>query len=290
MRCKIIVNPVAGRGKTESRIPQLRQLLNDNRLDYDLEMTRAPGQAEEIARRAGSEYDTVIAVGGDGTMNEVINGVMDTRTPVGFIPAGTGNDFARSLGIPLDWKKAVNVFQRGRKTPFDVGKDIDGYFGIILGLGFPSDVMHHANTSTNMFRGSSAITVSTLKVINKLRTYNVHITTDDADFSAAVTGVFILNTQYCGGGLQIAPEARHNDGWLDVAVMHAAGKFDFLTTLPKAYKGTHVGKSWLQFIRTKKITVTTEEVLRKDFDGNIYGQSPIEAELLPAALDVWVPA
>ncbi len=290
MSFKIIVNPTAGRGRLGRQLPQLDSWLKSLGLKYELATTDAPGHASELAAEAASRgWETVVAVGGDGTMNEVLNGIIDTPAHMGFIPAGTGNDFARTLGIPLNMKKAAEVLASGKTVPMDIGRDTDGCFSIILGLGFPSDVMHHVNTTKNIFRGSLAITVSILQVVNKLQPYPVHIQMDDNSFSATVMGIFILNTRFTGGGLQIAPHAVYDDGLLDVVVMHEMKKTNFLRTLPKAYKGTHLSNPAVEVFRTTKISVTSAEPMAKLFDGNVFGHSPVEAHIMPAALRVWVP-
>lgn len=289
MHFKIVANPVAGRGKVGKILPQLRRLFDTNNLKYEIALTDAPGHATVLTKEAAEAgWANIIAVGGDGTMNEVLNGIMDTPASMGFIPAGTGNDLARSLAIPLNIKEAVSVFATGEITPMDIGQDRDGYFSIILGLGFPSDVMQHVNTSKNILRGPLAITASIIQVVNKLRPYPVHIEMDNETLDTTVMGIFILNTRFTGGGLQIAPEAKYDDGILDVVIMHEMGKLDFLSTLPKAYKGTHLSNPRCEIFHTKRIKVTTAEPLRKLFDGNVFGESPVDARVLPAALKVWV--
>jgi YegS/Rv2252/BmrU family lipid kinase len=290
MAFKLIANPTAGRGRVGKILPQIQNLFAQHGLEHHVALTREPGHAVELAREAANQgFETVVGVGGDGTMNEVLNGIMGTEAKMGFIPAGTGNDFARTLGIPLNLEKAARVFKTGKTTAMDIGQDCQGYFSIILGLGFPSDVMHHVNTTKNMFRGPAAIFVSILQVVNKLRPYPVHIITDDEDFSATVMGIFILNTRFTGGGLQIAPQAKYDDGLLDVVVMHEMKKTNFLMTLPKAYQGKHLSNPACQLLRTTSIKVQTAEPMRKLFDGNVFGESPVDAKLLPAALQVWIP-
>lgn len=290
MHFKIIANPVAGRGRVGKMLPQLNQLFKYHNLSYELAVTEAPGHATKLTREAAEAgWDNIIAVGGDGTMNEVLNGIMSSPASMGFIPAGTGNDLARSLAIPLNIQEAVSVFASGMITPMDIGKDQEGYFSIILGLGFPSDVMHHVNTTKNIFRGPLAITASIIQVVNKLRPYPVHIEMDTETIDTTIMGIFILNTRFTGGGLQIAPEARYDDGLLDVVIMHEMKKLDFLATLPKAYKGRHLSNPRCQLFRTKSIKVTTAEPMRKLFDGNVYGSSPVDATVLSGALKVWVP-
>lgn len=289
MHFKIVANPVAGRGKVGKILPQLRRLFDTNNLKYEIELTDAPGHATVLTKEAAEAgWENIIAVGGDGTMNEVLNGIMDTPASMGFIPAGTGNDLARSLAIPLNIKEAVSVFVTGEITPMDIGQDRDGYFSIILGLGFPSDVMQHVNTAKNILRGPLAITASIIQVVNKLRPYPMHIEMDHETLDTTVMGIFILNTRFTGGGLQIAPEAKYDDGILDVVIMHEMGKLDFLSTLPKAYKGTHLSNPRCEIFHTRGIKVTTAEPLRKLFDGNVFGESPVDARVLPGALKVWV--
>lgn len=289
MKFYVIVNPAAGRGDVHKSIPQLHQLLRRAGLDYQLVQTDFPGQATQLARQAGHSFDTVVGVGGDGIMNEIINGVVDTPAAIGLVPAGTGNDLARTLGIPLDIEKSIAVLQRGKLAPLDLGKDIDGYFAGILGLGFPSDVMIHANTSTSFLRGSTAITASIVQVVNKMSPYRVTIQMDNHELATTIMGLFILNTRFTGGGVQVAPRARHDDGMLDVVIMREMGKLEFLNLLPKAYKGKHLAHPQVDYYLTRKIKVTTALPMRKDFDGNVYGQSPVDAEVIPGAVKVWVP-
>ena len=290
MNFKIIANPVAGRGRVGTLVPQIRQLFETYNLKYDLVLTDAPCHATSLAREAADAgWENIVAVGGDGTMNEVLNGVMETPASMGFIPAGTGNDLARSLNIPFDLKKAVSIFAQEKTIKMDIGKDREGYFSIILGLGFPSDVMHHVNTSKSIFRGPLAITASILQVVNQLRPYPVHIQLDNLTLDTTVMGIFILNTRFTGGGLQIAPDAKYDDGLLDVVVMHEMGKMNFLTTLPKAYKGKHLSNPACEIFQTKSVKITTAEPMRKLFDGNVYGESPVDAQIIPGALNVWAP-
>lgn len=290
MHYKIVANPVAGRGRVGKLLPQIRQLFDQHNLKYEIALTEAPGHGTALAKEAADKgWDNVIAIGGDGTMNEVLNGIMGTPASMGFVPLGTGNDLARSLGIPLDMKEAVTILAQGRTTAMDIGKDRDGYFGIILGLGFPSDVMHHVNTTKNIFRGSLAITASIIQVVNKLQPYPVHIELDDGKLDTTVMGIFILNTRFTGGGLQIAPDAKYDDGILDVVIMHQMSKLDFLSTLPKAYQGKHLSNPRCELFQTKTIKVTTAEPMRKLFDGNVFGSSPVDAQVMPEALKIWVP-
>jgi len=290
MHYKIVANPVAGRGRVGKLLPQIRQLFDQHNLKYEIALTEAPGHGTALAKEAAEKgWDNVIAIGGDGTMNEVLNGIMGTPASMGFVPLGTGNDLARSLGIPLDMKEAVTILAQGRTTPMDIGKDRDGYFGIILGLGFPSDVMHHVNTTKNIFRGSLAITASIIQVVNKLQPYPVHIELDDGKLDTTVMGIFILNTRFTGGGLQIAPDAKYDDGILDVVIMHQMSKLDFLSTLPKAYQDKHLSNPRCELFQTKTIKVTTAEPMRKLFDGNVFGSSPVDAQVMPEALKIWVP-
>lgn len=290
MQYKVIVNPAAGRGDVSKFVPQLRDFFARNRLDYDLAVTKSPGHAIELAREAGGGFDAVVAVGGDGTVNEVINGIMGTGAALGIIPAGTGNDVARTMGIPFSLEKATAALKNPVAVPVDVGEDLDGFFVCILGIGFPSDVMHHANTSNSRFRGPTAIKASIIQVVNKLQPYSVEVETDDSSFTAKVMGIFILNTRYTGGGVQVAPDAVYDDGLLDVAIMYEMGKLEFLNILPKSFKGKHVGHPKVQIIRTGKIRINTEQPLRKDFDGNIYGTTPVDAKVLPKGLNILVPA
>lgn len=294
LQYKIILNPVAGKGKGALAAERIERQLTELGIAYELVRTTESGHAVRLARTAVREgWPAIVAVGGDGTMGEVLNGIMEVSGGqccyFGFIPAGTGNDFARSLGIPLDLDQAVQALLTAQVRCIDIGREKEGFFAIITGLGFPADVMARANAYRGPLHGPAVITWSVLKTIRELQAEPIELILDGQLQEMSAKAVFVLNMPFTGGGLQIVPGALPDDGLLDVCVMQNMSKTDLLLTLPKAYKGRHVGHRDIVFFRCRKVEIRTARPLRKLFDGNVFGHSPLMAEILPKALAVLVP-
>ncbi|MCL4426667.1 MAG: diacylglycerol kinase family lipid kinase [Firmicutes bacterium] len=291
MRYRIIINPVAGRGKARRELETVRRVLADKGIQYDMIFTTKAGEAQHLARQAVEEgWEAVVAAGGDGTVGEVINGLAGTRAALGIIPLGTGNDMAHSLGIPLEPRKAAALLENHTVIPVDVGTDPDGYFGIILGLGFPTLVMDYVNTHAGFLRGSLAILGGILSVVAHLEAFPMAVETEKGRLEGKFNSVFILNTPYTGGGLYMSPGARYDDGLFDLVLIGEMGKLDFLTTLPRAYRGTHLSHPRVALLQSPWVKIETEKPLGKMFDGNVFGRSPVEARILPGGLRCLVPS
>jgi YegS/Rv2252/BmrU family lipid kinase len=257
---------------------------------YEISVTQGPGHATELARLAVKEgWRRIVAIGGDGTMGETLNGIVGSDAALGVIPAGTGNDMAFTLGMAKDMGVAARQLLMARTQRIDVGRDPDGHFGIILGLGFSTDVMQYCNTHSSLFQGSAAILAAIITILNRLRPVSMRVTMDNGSFEGAYMAVFVMNTRRTGGGLRMAPTASLTDGMFDLVLVGAMSKPDFLMTLPKAYQGRHLGNPAVSLHRTRKVCIETSEPLRKMFDGNVLGQTPVNAEVVPLGLSVLVP-
>ena len=238
---KIIANPKAGHKRGVRAIKELRLLLGAREINYELFETRHPGHATELARRLAEKgARRIIIVGGDGTISEVVNATVNTEIELGVISVGTGNDLARSLGLPYNKpEKALEVVLTGEPAKVDVGWEQDRCFISTLGLGFPVIIAQEAN-KMKYLKGSSAFFIAAYKAINHLRSIPVTITLDDATLSVNCTSVLIQNTRFCGGGLLMAPAARMDDGLFDVVVVNNIGKVDLMLNFPKIYSGRHL--------------------------------------------------
>jgi diacylglycerol kinase (ATP) len=180
---KIIVNPAAGKGKGRVVAKVISEILNAGKKDFEIFHTKEPGHGIELAQNGLKDgWSAIVAVGGDGTVGEVLNGIMQEdegkRCHFGFIPIGTGNDFARSLNIPLNMEEAIKVLLKPGRKVMDVGKEREGYFSIITGLGFPAEVMAQANAYKGPLRGSLIITWCVLKTIKDLKAELMEFTLD----------------------------------------------------------------------------------------------------------------
>ena len=215
-----ILNPTAGKGKGKAGSKLIPEIMAARKIECEMVQTKAPGHALILAEKAVHDgWPAIIAVGGDGTMGEVINGIMAASggksCHFGFIPAGTGNDFARSLQIPLDMREAVEALLTAKTKRIDLGRERDGCFAIITGLGFPADVMARANAYKGILKGPAVITWSVLKTIHELRAEAIELILDGEKQDMLAKAVFVLNMPFTGGGLQIVPYASPDDGFLE---------------------------------------------------------------------------
>lgn len=290
MRYQLIANPTAGRGRTRQYLPLIEEAFRSSSHEYRLSLTEAPGHATELAREAvRAGYERIVAIGGDGTMNEVLNGVAETAAALGVIPSGTGNDLARSLGIPLDLKAATRVALDPLVRRIDLGKERGAYFAVLAGLGFAADVIHHTNTHRGPLRGQLAIAASVVATVAALTPKPLHVTIDGVSYDGPTEAVFVMNTRFCGGGLMVAPDAKEDDGLFDIVLMRDFTRMELLKILPKVYSGRHVGHPKVEFYRGRTVKIASAWPLVKMVDGNTYGETPLEAEIVPGALAVLAP-
>jgi len=288
---KIIANPTAGHKRGARAIREFQLLLGAKEINYELFETRYQGHATELARYLAEKGTRqIIIFGGDGTISEVVNATVNTEIELGIISVGTGNDLARSLDLPYNKpEKALEIVLTGKPTKIDVGWEQDRCFISTLGLGFPAIIAHEAN-KMRYLKGSPAFFIATYKAINHLRAIPVRITLDDVTLNVNCTSVLIQNTRFCGGGLLMAPAARMDDGLFDVVVVNDIGKVDLLLNFPKIYSGRHLEHPKFSLHRSRSVKIDTPVNLSKMFDGDIYGETPVNAKVLRAAATIIGPA
>lgn len=286
---KIIANPRAGHGKGARNIKALRDAIRRRGLDGVPVLTERPGHATGIARQLAGSEPRIAVLGGDGTIGEVADALVGTDTELAILSVGTGNDVARSLGLPLnDLDAALDVAFDGRVVQIDVGEERDRHFVSVLGLGFPVIVAEQANRTR--LPGSTAFFVAVYRAMSRLQPVPLVIRLDDRTLEQECVAVMVQNTPYTGGGLHMAPGARVDDGLLDVVVVDGIGKLDLMINFPKIYRGRHLEHASFAVYRTRSVRIDSAIPLPKMFDGDLQGHSPVEATVLPAALKVVVPA
>lgn len=287
----VIANPIAGRGRVRQELPRLTRMIGSHLQDCEWRLTEAAGETEELARTAAAAgVEQVWVVGGDGTVGEAVNGLAGTSTALGIVPLGTGNDLARNLGIPRSAEAAVACLATAERRRIDLGEESERRFGVIVGVGFAAEVMRQTNRRLGPARGSAAIFAAILETVAQLRPVPARLVLDGCHaVEAPLTALFVMNTRTTGGGLRICPEAVPDDGLLDVCLMADIGRWDFLATLPKAYFGKHVGHPKVTFFRARTVSLEADRPLVKMFDGDLFGDAPLSARVLPGALDVLVP-
>lgn len=286
---KVIVNPVAGHGRSPRYLRQLKSCLRDRGLKWDFLETSCPGHARELARelaRRGSDRLTVM--GGDGTISEVMNGILGSDLELGVISVGTGNDVARSLDLPVNKpEEALEIILAGKILLMDVGCEGSRHFLSLLGVGFPAIVAEEANRMKHL-KGSPAFFVAVYKALHRMKPAQVHIQLDDCALDVKCTSIMIQNTPYTGGGLLMAPDAKVDDGLLDIVLVDDIGKFDLMVNFPKVYRGAHFSHPSFSLYRSRTVRIESEEKLPKILDGDPAGTLPACATVREKALKVIV--
>lgn len=268
MRFSFVVNPRAGRGRGADVARELPALLEARTLSGRVRTTASPGQAAEIAREEAREAEVVVAVGGDGTAHEVVNGIAGSDTAFGLVPVGTGNDLAHALGVPSDVAGALDVLASARERRIDLGRFDDGWFANSLGIGFEAQVTLESR-GIRRLRGFSVYLWAVMKALGKLRCPAFRIRVDDRLVEGRRLLVCIGNGPRVGGGFALNPDARNDDGALDVCVVGEMGRLGALRRLPLALKGGHRGRPWVEMARATEIRVASEEGFPFHADGEV---------------------
>lgn len=292
----VIVNPVAGRGAGQRLAPAAVQMLHQHGLSFDVVYTERPGHAVELARRAAaSGYQTVVALGGDGTSNEVLNGLLQAQeagqgdAAFGALCVGTGNDLAYGVGIPLELKAGCAALARGRTRMIDVGV-IRGlrYFGNGVGIGFDAAVNIQA-ARLKRLRGFAVYLVAVLRTL--LFYYRAPMTLiemDDGTLEQPALMVSVMNGRRMGGGFIMAPYSAPDDGLFDLCIAEKMNQLQMLSFVPRFMRGTQVGRPHITMARSRRVTVTVEggQAVHADGETLCLSADRLELELLPQRLRV----
>ncbi|QNU67047.1 diacylglycerol kinase family lipid kinase [Ruminiclostridium herbifermentans] len=288
-----IINPKAGKGKALEMIPIIREYFKDKAEKFIIQITDHPGHATEIARKYSAIEDCrIYSVGGDGTINEVVNGIAGTQSALGVIPAGSGNDFIRSLTSAYDIKDILVRTIKGEEKSIDLGKVNDNYFINISSIGFDADVVFNADKFKKVpgITGSMAYVISIIYTVIKKKFCKVKINIDDRRMENKILLAAIANGRFYGGGMLAAPEAKIDDGLFDICLVSEASRFKILRLFPMYIKGQHGKLDEVEFLRGKKIQIESDEVLSLNIDGEIFSSSKIAFEIIEKGIKVVVPA
>jgi diacylglycerol kinase (ATP) len=297
-----LVNPASANGATGRRWAELERRAATLGLEGDTQLSERPGHLSELAAEAVARGVTsLVVVGGDGTVHEVVNGVvgagMGDRVELGMIPLGTGRDFARSLRIPRRFEDAVEVARGGRVRTVDVGRatytsaagEARAHFANFAGAGISGGIAARANRTSKALGGKISFFWATLAVFSRWQPSEMTVTIDGVERQARLLEALAMNGDYTAGGMWVAPEASLEDGAFDVVLIGDFSKAEFTTTFPKIYRGRHVSHAKVEIIRARELAVDAPEPLPIVLDGEQPGTTPVRFELIPAALRVRVP-
>jgi YegS/Rv2252/BmrU family lipid kinase len=302
VRTLVIVNPRSRNGATGRRWKALETELRRALGPFDVEHTRAQRDAERIARegvRAGVER--VIVAGGDGTVNEVVSGLLAAElggyAELGVLPLGTGGDFARSLGIPHGLDDALELLAAGKSRRIDAGRitylgaasqNVSAYFVNVASLGISGLIDQLVNRATKRFGGGVSFLIGTIKGIAIHRSQHVTLRVDgEVVHDAPLVLAAAANGRYFGGSMHIAPEARLDDGLFDVVLVSDIPKRALLSKLPLLYAGRHLDDPDCRLLRGRVIEAEARPgAVLLDVDGEALGSLPARMEVVPNALSV----
>ncbi len=301
-RTLVIANPASAAGRTARTLPRLEPKLRAAIGAYELVWTKGPRDAERLAREAvRAGVDRLVVAGGDGTAAEVVSGLLGaalgTYGEVAFLPLGTGADFHRTLDIPRDPDAAIAKLASGKGRRIDVGcvrfVQADGsertsHFLNVASAGLSGVVTRHVRGSKTL-GARLAFLIGTLAGLVSFRPSTLRLRVDGSEvYSGDIALVAVANGRYFGGGMHVAPEARPDDGLLDVVIIPALRKHELLMRLPSLYQGTHLAVPGVRLFRGRRVELEpVGEPALGEVDGEPVAQLPMTVEVRPGALQVW---
>ena len=280
-----IVNPTAGTGFSLTTMQKLEGILASRGIEYRVFQTEKPGHATMIAAELSKNKEVlaVVTVGGDGTAGEVAAGLTGTGKPMGIIPAGTGNDFIKSAGIPNDPVKALDLLLSGNPMPIDTGTVNDRFFLNVCGTGFDVTVLDYAESEKEKHRGLTPYFLGLLKAIFHYKSIQLTVTADGDKEEGKYLICSIANGQFIGGGIPICPAADIQDGYLDLVLISGVSRWQIPFHLP----GLMMSKALkFRITRHRKVRMVRIEgdSLRINIDGDIISMSEAVFRINPASL------
>jgi len=300
MNTLVVLNPTAGRGKCGRLLNRIEHGLRDAGVSYELVETTGPGHAVGLARDAAKNgFTRLIAAGGDGTIHEAVNGLMQaplaadgaTRVALGCIPAGTGDDFAKLVNVyKLPPEAAAARMARAEERLFDVGRANGEYFANVLGMGFDAEAVRHAN-KIQRIKGIAVYLVAIYRTFMTFRAPVLEIESAEHCETSAMMMLAVQNGVSEGGGFYLTPESDPADGFLDVCIIRKVGLLKFLRDVPMVMKGTHVGLDEVTIFRTKRLIVRAKDrplVLESDGELREPYRRELEVTIEPQKLRVLV--
>jgi YegS/Rv2252/BmrU family lipid kinase len=294
----VIVNPIAANGKVGRRWPSVKEFLESKGVPFSFALTQYPTHAISLAAEAVEKgFKTLIAFGGDGTLNEVVNGAfrhgISPEITLGAIPGGTGSDFTRSLGLPRDPIQAFAKILEGRTMRVDLGeiecmkegKEEKRYFINVAGMGFDAVVAERTNRSPKVFGGTIPYLYNLFLTLLTYRSLPFRIVLDSLRLELRAYLVVVANGKYFAGGMFIAPGALLDDGKFYVAIGEDMSKLEFLSLVPKVYKGTHIHHRKVKIYEAQTVEISSEATIFIQAEGEVVGTAPAVFRIHPQAVN-----
>jgi diacylglycerol kinase (ATP) len=300
MDVRLVYNPVAGQHDVDEALQQVIDFLESRGWDVSVSRTHGPGDATIYAREAvAEEMDVVVAIGGDGTLGEVATGLAKSDCALGVLPVGTGNVWAHMLGLPV-WTPtnrsalldAAHILVEGKRFPIDLGQMGDRYFVLWTGVGFDARIAHDVEPHRELRRnlGNLAYFVSAVSLSLQLRGARMTVSVDGEPLHQRALLVLVTNVQFYGRSWRVAPQARLDDGLLEVYVFKGESALDAVRHMVSVMSGSQLEDPEIDVHRGTRVTISGEEPLPVHMDGDPAGYTPVTVSVVPKALKVIVPS
>ncbi|MBU0548906.1 MAG: diacylglycerol kinase family lipid kinase [Candidatus Omnitrophica bacterium] len=291
MKTKLIINPTAGRGRARKAIPRIKEIFRNRKIDFHTSVTDYYNQATHLAKEASlNGFELIIAAGGDGTVNEVVNGMLESKSCLGVIPLGIGNDFARALNMPFELEKACDIICKDFELKtIDAGKINERYFINGIGIGFDAWVARESRWIRRFSFPGCVYFFAVISTLFKYKTSSLRINFDDTVLEKKILLVAIGNGKSSGAGFLLTPEAEIDDGLIDVCVVDDISRLKILMHLPRAIKGTLETLPYVKTFKTKKLSIQSRDSLLAHVDGELLESCDYQIQVLPKKLKVIIP-
>jgi len=289
-RILFIINPAAGQGAAKKLIPLIQNTCNNRGVGFEIRISSRAMQITDMVKAEilKETFTDVVAVGGDGTVVETINGIVGLNINFGLIPAGSGNDLARSLEIPKEFEEALEIIFEGQLETIDLGLANNNVFVNSAGIGIDGVIIYDTARIKSYVSGSVAYLLGTLKSIVTYKPFEAKLTIDGVELKTDAFLIAIGNGKYFGGGMKITPGAELSSGEFEVCLLRKLSKQRFLRLFPSVYKGIHTNVPEVEMFNCKELIVEVNgQELHVSADGNLVSTTPAKIELSKDKLKIW---
>ncbi len=298
----VIINPTSGNGTGKKKWPQIKNLLASNAFDFDFAFTEHKDHGPELIQQAIDKgFLNIICVGGDGTLHDIVNGIMNLKdvssdkVTIGMIPIGTGNDWVKTHAIPTDLEKAIQVIKAGNKKIQDLGKiEFLGqdkkpvYFNNLAGVGFDGFVVSKVHKYKHF--GAVAYLVGAVLGLFSFKNFKSKVVVENTEINSKTLMVLVGLCNYSGGGMQLTKDVNPFDGLFDISIAKNIGKFDIVKNLAKLFNGEIVNHKKVETLKSESITIriTDGQLPFVQADGELIGRGDIKVSILPKTFSFYI--
>ncbi len=287
-KMKLIVNPNSKPLKIKLYLQTICNKFEKAGFEVDVYKTKGDGDATDVARevKKSGDYDIIVAGGGDGTINEILNGIMPDPMEMGILPLGTSNVLCRALKLPLNPLKAADEIISGKSQNIDIGWANGRYFSIMISCGFDAYAIEQTSLRVKKFTGKFAYITAAIKSIHHFKSQRISLIADKKLMQFETMLICISNAHLYGGNYQLTPEAKINDGLFDVFIYTGTDTYKFVYYMSRLFLRFHLNSTDTKRFRVKNLELKTSGRVLYQGDGDLFGQLPVKVKMIPAALKI----